>query len=101
MEETNKGNSETSANQGNLDQNSQQDSPQQEQGGQKMSKEMEIGFHNGALTTLNKERGEIVKMAQNIDSLMKMHVQRLKELGVKVHFKGQSQENQGQKNSQE
>jgi hypothetical protein len=49
-----------------------------------MSREMEIGFHQGALNTLASERAELVKMAQNVDKIMGMHIQRLEQLGVKV-----------------
>jgi len=75
-------------------QNQQQGTQQQ---GKQMSKEMEIGFHQGALNTLNKERSELVKMAQNVESIMQMHAQRLKELGVDIQFQSkQGQQSQGQ-----
>ncbi len=41
------------------------------------SKDEEIGFHKGALDTLAKERLELLKMAQNVESLMAMHIKRL------------------------
>jgi len=51
----------------------------------KMSKEMEIGFHQGALITLARERNELFKMIQNVEVVMqKAHVKRLEELGVKI-----------------
>ena len=49
-----------------------------------VSKEMEIGFHQGALNTLVNERNELVKMIGNIEGIMQAHVKRLQELGVKV-----------------
>jgi hypothetical protein len=50
-----------------------------------MSKEMEIGFHQGALNTLVNERNELVKMAQITEQIMQAHVKRLEELGVKIN----------------
>ena len=52
-----------------------------------MPKETEIGFHQGALNTLVNERNELVKMIQNIEAIMKAHLQRLEELGVKIEQK--------------
>ena len=49
-----------------------------------MSKEMEIGFHQGALNTLVNERNELIKMAQVTETIMQAHLKRLDELGVKV-----------------
>jgi len=50
-----------------------------------MSKEMEIGFHQGALNTLINERNELLKMAQITEQLMQAHMKRLEELGVKIN----------------
>lgn len=52
-----------------------------------MSKEMEIGFHQGALNTLVNERNELIKMAQVTEQIMQAHLKRLEELGVKVQTK--------------
>jgi hypothetical protein len=49
-----------------------------------MSKEMEVGFHQGALNTLLNERNEMVKMIQQIEKVMQAHIKRLEEIGVKV-----------------
>jgi hypothetical protein len=49
-----------------------------------MPKEMEIGFHQGALNTLASERIELIKMIQNVEKIMSMHIQKLESLGVKV-----------------
>jgi len=46
------------------------------------SEEEQIGFHKGALTTLAKERAEMMKILQIVEQLMQMHVKGLKELGV-------------------
>src|SRR6056297_3348828 len=64
---------------------------------QQMSKEMEIGFHQGALNTLGNERNELIKMAQNVESIMQAHLQRLEELGVDV---GKNKENNSEQKSQ-
>ena len=55
----------------------------------KMPKEVEIGFHQGAITTLVNERNELLKMAGNVESIVQAHIKRLEELGVKVQTKKQ------------
>lgn len=52
----------------------------------KVSKEMEIGFHQGALNTLINERNELFKMIQQVEQVMQAHIKRLEELGVKINF---------------
>ena len=52
-----------------------------------MPKEMEIGFHQGALNTLINERNELFKMVQNVEAVMQAHIKRLEELGVKIQKK--------------
>ena len=47
-----------------------------------MSKDEQIGFHKGALSTLAKEREEMLKILRVVEQLMQMHVKALKELGV-------------------
>ncbi len=49
-----------------------------------LSKDMEIGFHQGALNTLINERNEMVKIIQQIEHVMQAHMKRLEELGVKI-----------------
>jgi hypothetical protein len=49
-----------------------------------ISKDMEIGFHQGALNTLINERNEMVRMIQQIEQVMQAHMKRLEELGVKI-----------------
>ena len=46
------------------------------------SKDEQIGFHKGALSTLAKEREEMIKILKIVEQLMQMHVSALKELGV-------------------
>ena len=46
------------------------------------NKDEQIGFHKGSLTTLAKEREEMIKILQIVEQLMQMHIKSLKELGV-------------------
>lgn len=50
----------------------------------KLSKEEEIGYHKGAISTLLNERNELVRMVQIVDNLISAHAKRLEELGVKI-----------------
>ncbi len=45
-------------------------------------KDEQIGFHKGALTTLAKEREEMIKILTIVEQLMQMHIKALKELGI-------------------
>ena len=47
-----------------------------------VSKEEQIGFHKGSLSTLAKEREEMIRILQIVEQLMQMHVKALKDLGV-------------------
>ena len=47
-----------------------------------MANEEIIGFHKGALTTLAKEREELIKMVMAVEQIMKAHVKALKDLGI-------------------
>ena len=62
--------------------NSAKESTASEAENPKMTEEQEIGFHKGAVSTLSAERNELVKMVGNVEAIMKMHINRLKELGV-------------------
>lgn len=46
------------------------------------SKDEQIGFHKGALSTLSKEREEMQRILQVVEQLMQMHIKSLKDLGV-------------------
>lgn len=46
------------------------------------SRDEQVGFHKGALSTLAKERQEMLKILSIVEQLMQMHVKALKELGV-------------------
>ena len=48
----------------------------------KTSNDEQVGFHKGALSTLAKERQELLKLVGIVEQLMQMHVNALKELGV-------------------
>jgi len=47
-----------------------------------MSKEEQVGFHKGSLSTLAKERQELMRMLQIVEQLMQLHIKELKDLGV-------------------
>ena len=53
------------------------------------SRDEQIGFHKGALTTLAKEREEMLKILSIVEQLMQMHIKSLKELGVDLHKEAQ------------
>ena len=55
-----------------------------------ISKEEQICFHKGALTTLAKEREEMLKILSIVEQLMQMHVKSLKELGVDLQKEAQT-----------
>ncbi|MEA3430502.1 MAG: hypothetical protein U9R08_04475 [Nanoarchaeota archaeon] len=48
----------------------------------KESPDEQIGFHKGALSTLAKEREELLRMLNIVEQLMQMHIKALKDLGV-------------------
>ena len=50
--------------------------------GPQMSKEEQIGFHKGSLSTLAKERQEMMRILGVVEQLMQMHLNELKNLGV-------------------
>lgn len=62
-----------------------------------MSKDEQIGFHKGALSTLAKEREELSRMLNIVEQLMQMHVKSLKELGVDLQQAQQNKTNEENK----
>ena len=56
---------------------------------EQISKEEQIGFHKGALTTLAKEREEMLKILSIVEQLMQMHVKGLQDLGVDLQKEAQ------------
>jgi hypothetical protein len=57
-----------------------------------MSKQEQIGFHKGALSTLSKEREEMARILNIVEQLMQMHIGALKELGVDLTQQEQKKE---------
>ncbi|MBN2422686.1 hypothetical protein JXB41_05635 [Candidatus Woesearchaeota archaeon] len=62
-----------------------------------VSKEEQIGFHKGALSTLAKERQELLKMVNIVEQLMQMHVKALQELGIDLQKMAEEAQQQGDK----
>ena len=54
-----------------------------------VSKDEQIGFHKGALTTLAKEREEMLKILSIVEQLMQMHIKSLQELGIDLQKESQ------------
>ena len=63
---------------------------------QQVSKDERIGFHKGSLSTLAKEREELVRMVNIVEQLIQMHLGGLKELGVDLEKDGATQAAKGQ-----
>ncbi len=51
---------------------------------EKVSRDEQVGYHKGALTTLAKEREEMMKILNIIEQLMQMHLKSLKDLVVEI-----------------
>ena len=49
-----------------------------------LSKDEQIGYHKGALSTLIAERNELLRIVQLTENLMHAHMQELEKLGVKL-----------------
>lgn len=54
-----------------------------------VSRDEQIGFHKGALTTLAKEREEMLKILTIVEQLMQMHIKSLQELGIDLQKQAQ------------
>ena len=50
----------------------------------RQSKDEQIGFHKGSMSTLLKERQEMVRILGIVEQLIQMHMGALKELGVDI-----------------
>ncbi len=59
-----------------------------------MAKEELIGYHKGCVSTLSKEREELLKMVSITEQLMAMHLKSLKELGVDLQAEAVKMQNQ-------
>jgi transposase len=57
-----------------------------------MSKEMEIGFHQGSINTLLNERNGLVNIISQIENIIQAHIKRLGELGIKVRTGSEKKE---------
>lgn len=57
---------------------------------EQISREEQIGFHKGSLTTLAKEREEMLKILSIVEQLMQMHIKGLQELGVDLQKQAQN-----------
>ena len=55
-----------------------------------MTNQEQIGFHKGSLTTLIKEKQELERIMQIVNTLMQAHVKALKELGVDLEKEAKS-----------
>lgn len=58
-----------------------------------ISKEEQIGFHKGALTTLAKEREEMLRILSIVEQLMQMHIKNLRDLGVDLQEEAKQKKN--------
>ena len=54
-----------------------------------VSRDEQVGFHKGALTTLAKEREEMLKILAIVEQLMQMHIKSLQELGIDLQKESQ------------
>jgi len=63
----------------------------------KVSNDEQIGFHKGALSTLAKERQELMKLISIVEQLMQMHVKALQELGVDLQKMAEEAEKEHKK----
>ena len=54
-----------------------------------VNRDEQVGFHKGALTTLAKEREEMLKILSIVEQLMQMHLKGLQELGVDLQKEAQ------------
>lgn len=57
---------------------------------EKINRDEQIGFHKGALTTLAKEREEMLKILSIVEQLMQIHIKGLKDLGVDLEKESKS-----------
>ncbi|HLC86699.1 MAG TPA: hypothetical protein VJH65_00265 [Candidatus Nanoarchaeia archaeon] len=52
-----------------------------------MTREQEIAFHQGALTTLSNEHAELFRIIKQTEMVISAHLKRMEELGVKIQKK--------------
>ena len=56
------------------------------------SKEEQVGFHKGSLTTLAKERQELSRVLAIVEQLMQLHIEELKKLGVDLEAQAKKEQ---------
>ena len=49
-----------------------------------MSKEEQIGYHKGSISTLMAERNELLRIINVTENLLNAHIKELEKLGVKL-----------------
>ncbi|MBS3157134.1 hypothetical protein J4442_03090 [Candidatus Woesearchaeota archaeon] len=57
----------------------------------------QIGFHKGSLTTLAKEREELIRLVKVTEQLMQAHIKALKDLGVDLEAEAKKAQEQAKK----
>lgn len=63
----------------------------------KVNKDEQIGFHKGSLSTLAKEREEMLKILNVVEQLMRMHIKSLKDLGVDLEAEAKKAQSHAKK----
>jgi len=53
--------------------------------GKKLSRTEELAYHQGALQALAAEHNELVRMIKTVEAIIKAHMERMQQLGVKFH----------------
>ena len=61
------------------------------------SNEEQIGFHKGSLSTLAKERQEMLRILQVVEQLMQMHIKALKDLGIDLEKEAKKAQEEAKK----
>jgi len=61
--------------------------PTTQEQGPPMSKDEQIGYHKGAISTLVAERNELVRIVTITEQLVQAHVKELEKLGIKLPTK--------------
>ena len=61
--------------------------PTAQEQGPPMSKDEQIGYHKGAISTLVAERNELVRIVTITEQLVQAHVKELEKLGIKLPTK--------------
>lgn len=52
-----------------------------------LSKDEQIGYHKGAISTLVAERNELLRLVSITEQLVQAHVKELEKLGIKLPMK--------------